>query len=96
MVKSDIAQWLSKKRNMSLCDAEVAVDVFFTSMIDGLQEGRRVEIRGFGTFSVRDYDGYMGRNPRTGEPVSVAPKRLPFFKLSKKMQRLINEGEGHA
>jgi len=90
MTKSDMALWLAEKRKMSVNDADAAVNIFFESMAEGLSEGKRIEIRGFGTFRVREYDGYMGRNPRTGESVAIAPKRLPFFKLAKKMQQTLN------
>ena len=52
-------------------------------MKQALVNGERIEIRGFGSFSIREYDGYDGRNPKTGEKVKVAPKRLPFFKVGK-------------
>lgn len=93
MTRSDVAHWLARNKRITIQDAEVAVAIFFESMAEGLKEGKRVEIRGFGTFSVREYDGYMGRNPRTGEAVTVPPKRLPFFKLAKKMHERINSEE---
>jgi integration host factor subunit beta len=59
-------------------------------MAEALNDGHRIEIRGFGSFQVRDYDGYLGRNPRSGESVNVPPKRLPFFKMGKEIKDAIN------
>ncbi len=60
--------------------ADAVVDTIFGAIQSTLVDGGRVELRGFGSFRVKDYDGYRGRNPRTGEPIDVAPKRLPAFK----------------
>ena len=90
MTKSDLVRWVSVKNDIPHPDAEKIVNRFFSAMSEGLKAGRRVELRGFGTFSTRDYDGYMGRNPRTGEPVAVQPKRLPFFKVGKDMREAVN------
>ena len=90
MTKNDLVRDLCRQHNLSPPDVEMAVNAFFRVIIDGLKEGRRVELRGFGTFQIREYDGYMGRNPRTGDPVTVPPKRLPFFKAGKKMNVVLN------
>jgi integration host factor subunit beta len=90
MTKSDLVRWVSVKNELPFPDAEQAVNVFFQAMSAALRDGKRIELRGFGSFSIREYDGYMGRNPRTGEPVSVAPKRLPFFKVGKDMRDAVN------
>ena len=58
---------------------------------DALKDGNRVELRGFGTFEVRSYDAYKGRNPKTGESVEVAPKRSPFFKAGKELREGLNQ-----
>ena len=60
-------------------------------MVQALQEGQGIEIRGFGSFTVRQYKSYEGRNPRTGETVHVAPKRLPFFKVGKDLRERVNQ-----
>lgn len=91
MTKSDLIRWVSVKNDIPFPDAETAVNQFFKSVIDGLKGGHRIELRGFGSFSVREYDGYMGRNPRTGEEVPVPPKRLPFFKVGKDMKDAVND-----
>ena len=90
MTKSDLVRWVSVKNDIQHPDAEVAVNCFFKAIADSLKEGKRVEIRGFGSFSVREYDGYMGRNPRTGEEIPVPPKRLPFFKVGKDMKEAVD------
>ena len=61
-------------------------------MTASLERGEGIEIRGFGSFTVRKYKAYDGRNPRTGETVPVPPKRLPFFKVGKELKELVNEG----
>ena len=90
MTKSDLIRWVSVKTEISYPEAEDAVNAFFDTMSAGLKRGSRVEFRGFGSFSVREYDGYMGRNPRTGETVNVAPKKLPFFKVGKELREAVN------
>ena len=66
------------------------VNTFVDSMKDSLLEGGRVEIRGFGSFKVKEYGSYAGRNPRTGEKVAVEPKRLPFFRAGKELKEYLN------
>jgi len=90
MTKSDLIRWVSVKNGVQYLDAEVAVNRFFDTIMNALESGKRVELRGFGSFSVRDYDGYMGRNPRTGEPIPVPPKKLPFFKVGKDMREAVD------
>lgn len=91
MTKHDLVRDLCRKRPISHPDAEIAVATFFHEISEGLRQGKRVELRGFGTFQLREYDGYMGRNPRTGEQVPVPPKRLPFFKAGKEMKEVLNK-----
>jgi integration host factor subunit beta len=92
MTKSDLIMCTKVKNAMPVEKAEEAVNIFFETLANGLKSGRRVELRGFGTFQVRDYDGYLGRNPRTGESVTIAPKRLPFFKPGKEAKKALNDG----
>ena len=91
MTKSDLIRWVSVKNDIQYPDAEAAVNQFFKTVTEALKSGGRVELRGFGSFSVREYDGYMGRNPRTGEEIPVPPKRLPFFKVGKDMKEAVND-----
>lgn len=90
MNKSDLIRIVSVKNDLPLDQAEAMVNQVFETMAEGLTEGKRIELRGFGTFQVREYGGYLGRNPRTGDPVSVAPKRLPFFKMGKEVKEAVN------
>lgn len=70
--------------------AKVIVDTIFDGMRDSLIRGERIEIRGFGSFVIRGYGGYKGRNPKTGEIVDVPPKKLPFFKVGKELKERVN------
>lgn len=90
MTKSELITKFAKSEGIPLRIAEVIVNKTFDVLEDALIKGDRIEIRGFGSFKVKSYDGYKGRNPRTGELIKVDPKRLPFFKLGKDLQRLIN------
>ena len=81
--KSDLINGLSKKHKTTKVLAELAVNTVLDSITKSLQEGNRVEIRGFGTFEMRKYDAYQGRNPQTGQKIQVAAKKLPFFKAGK-------------
>jgi integration host factor subunit beta len=69
------------------------VTLVFREMSDALAKGERVEIRGFGSFKIKHYDGYTGRNPKTLKPVEVRPKKLPFFKCGLELKRRINSHE---
>lgn len=71
-------------------DVERIVATIFNEIADALQEGKRVELRGFGAFSVKDRPPRTGRNPRTGEPVHVEAKRVPFFKIGKQLHERLN------
>ena len=72
-------------------DAVLIVDVFFNSITQALIRGSRVEIRGLCSWQIKEYEGYYGRNPNTGESISVPPKRLPFFKAGKELVDMLNE-----
>ncbi len=91
MTKFQLIGKLTEK--MSSLDHSVAktvVNAVFTSMINALRKGERIEIRGFGNFTVRNYKTYQGRNPRTGDRVAVAPKRLPYFKVGKELKERVD------
>lgn len=91
MNKSELIQSLSEEINVGVDEATVIVDTFFDSIRIALGEGNRVELRGFGSFKMKEYEGYVGRNPKTGESVRVKPKRMPFFKAGKGLVDLVNE-----
>jgi integration host factor subunit beta len=90
MTKSDLIATLAARASISSGQAEQLVNTIFEAMADALVAGDKIELRGFGTFTVRSYDGYTGRNPRTGETVEVAPKKLPFFKVGKDLKELVD------
>lgn len=90
MNRSELIKILSDDANMSLEDATRVVGIFFDSIKNALIEGDRVEIRGFGSFKVKDYGSYEGRNPKTGESVDVISKRLPFFRVGKELKDYVN------
>ena len=93
MNKSDLSQELSIEADFPLKKTEEVVDLVFRKMSDALANGDRVDIRGFGSFKVNDYDGYVGRNPKTFEAVEVKPKKLPFFKFGRELKRRLNSQE---
>lgn len=90
MNKSELVKALADQANISLDEATLVVNTFVDSMKDSLLEGGRVEIRGFGSFKMKEYGSYAGRNPRTGEKVAVEPKRLPFFRAGKELKEYLN------
>ena len=90
MNKSELVKALADQANISMDEATLVVNTFVDSMKDSLLEGGRVEIRGFGSFKVKEYGSYAGRNPRTGEKVAVEPKRLPFFRAGKELKEYLN------
>ena len=94
MTKSELIEVVAQEANLTKGRAELVINTIFESMVEALQRGEGIEIRGFGSFTVRQYKSYEGRNPRTGEPVHVAPKRLPFFKVGKDLRQRVNGERG--
>jgi len=92
MTKSDLIDVLCETQKLPKGRAELLVHVIFDALEAALKRGERIEIRGFGSFELRNYRGYDGRNPRTGSAVEVRPKRLPFFKVGKELKERVNEG----
>ena len=91
MIRSELLQALAKNNDELRADEiERVVDVFFDEISERLAKGGRVELRGFGAFSTRERDARQGRNPRTGESVSVPGKRVPYFKPGKEMRARLN------
>ncbi|MFH0724833.1 MAG: HU family DNA-binding protein [Pseudomonadota bacterium] len=86
MNKLGLINVFSKEAHISRSQAAVVVSRLFDSMADALAKGDRVEMRGLCSFFVKEYEGYTGRNPKTGEPVAVKPKKLPFFKAGKALK----------
>jgi len=90
MNKSDLIEALTKDTGLLKGKAEEVVKTVFNTMANALAKGDRVEIRGFGSFKVKHYDGYTGHNPKTGEPIKVKPKKLPFFKCSRELKERVD------
>ena len=97
MTKSELIEAVANKLKLPKGKAELIVNCVFDSMEGALRRGERIEIRGFGSFEIRNYKSYEGRNPRTGTKVDVRPKRLPFFKVGKELKERVNNSiEGSA
>jgi len=96
MTKSDLINQLGRARGISAARAESIVNAIFDSIEATLRRGERIEIRGFGSFEIRKYRAYSGRNPRNGTKVAVAAKHLPFFKVGKEMKDRINRAPADA
>ena len=92
MTKSELIDAVAQRTKITKSRAEQVVNCVFNSMTSALEQGEGIEIRGFGSFTVREYKSYSGRNPRTGRPVPVPEKRLPFFKVGKELKELVNGG----
>ncbi len=91
MIRSELVQKLCEDHpDLTVKEIERVVSAFYDSIIAQLQQGGRVELRGFGAFSTRDRDARKGRNPRTGDAVDVAAKRVPYFKPGKEMRERLN------
>jgi integration host factor subunit beta len=93
VTKSELIELLAHRSRITKSRAELVVQCVFASMADSLRRGEHIEVRGFGSFTVREYKPYTGRNPRTNEAVPVDAKRLPIFKVGKELKRLVNDGD---
>ena len=91
MTKADLVEEVSRVTELTRKDSEVIVDQLFDSVIKALKSGDKLEVRGFGSFRVRQRNARVGRNPKTGEKVEVPAKRVPYFKPSKELKDLIND-----
>ena len=90
MIRSELIKYLSEKVGVTHEVAELALNTIFNSMTEALAKDESIEIRGFGSFKVRHYAGRKGRNPKSGEIITVHPKRRPFFKVGKELKDMIN------
>ena len=90
MNKRQLIARLARMEGIPRKTAGMVVDVIFKKTTNALSKGARVEIRGLGTFKVKEYAGYRGRNPKTGEIIGVKPKKLPFFKVGKELKERVN------
>ncbi|SLM33274.1 Integration host factor subunit beta [Desulfamplus magnetovallimortis] len=90
MNKLELISALKKKSGLTKAEAAEVVQTFFDSLTDALAMGERVEIRGLCSFFIKEYESYTGRNPKTGQKVTIPPKKLPFFKCGKELKERVN------
>lgn len=93
MNKSELIETLAEEVNIPVRDASSATNTILEAMTEALASGNNIEIRGFGSFVVKDYGSYYGRNPKTGEKIQVSPKKLPFFKVGKELKEMVDSGK---
>ena len=90
MNKSQLIEALAQEINLPLREASPITNTILDTMVDALATGDSIEIRGFGSFVVKDYGSYTGRNPKTGDSIKVPPNKLPFFKVGKELKENVN------
>ena len=86
MTKADLVEKVAREADMTKKDAEQLVEIIFDSIIDSLNKGEKIELRGFGSFRLRRREPRKGRNPKTGDKVDVPPKKVPYFKPGKELK----------
>ena len=91
MTKAELVEDVAEAAELTKKDAERLVEIVFESIIETLNQGEKIELRGFGSFRVRERGARRGRNPKTGDPVSIPAKRVPYFKPGQELKELINE-----
>src|ERR1700745_4013980 len=94
MTKADLIDEVARITDVTRRDSEVIVETIFDSIVHSLRAGDKIEIRGFGSFRTRQRNSRVGRNPKTGDRVEVPAKKIPFFKPSKELKDLVNNGAG--
>ncbi|GMV40479.1 MAG: DNA-binding protein [Myxococcales bacterium] len=93
MTKAELIDAVTSQTQLTRKTVEAIVNTIFDSMIDAMRDGERIEIRGFGNFTMKEYRAYNGRNPKTGDTVPVPSKRMPFFKVGKDLRDRVDNGE---
>ena len=94
MTKAELVEDVARAAELTKKDAERLVEIVFESIIETLNHGEKIELRGFGSFRVRERGARRSRNPKTGDPVDIPAKRVPYFKPGKELKELINEDAG--
>ncbi len=94
MTKAELVEEVARAAELTKKDSEVIVEEVFKNIIQALNRGDKIELRGFGSFRVRQRDARRGRNPKTGEPVDIPAKSVPYFKPGKELKELINDKSG--
>lgn len=92
MNKSELIEALSQDINVPHREAAAITNTIIDTMTEALANGESIEIRGFGSFVIKEYESYEGRNPKTGKKIQVQPKKLPFFKVGKDLREKVNKG----
>ncbi len=93
MNKSELIETLAQETNLPFREADSITNTILEAMTNTLASGDSIEIRGFGSFVVKEYDSYQGRNPKTGQKIKVPPKKLPFFKVGKELRERVDKGK---
>jgi integration host factor subunit beta len=96
LTKADLIEEILRVTELPRRESETIVETIFDSIIQSLQKGEKIEIRGFGSFRTRERRGRVGRNPKTGAKVEVPAKKIPFFKPSKELKDFVNSAEAEA
>src|SRR5213082_2519248 len=94
LTKADLIEEVLKVTELPRKESETIVETIFDSIIEAIQKGEKIEIRGFGSFRTRQRKGRVGRNPKTGEKVEVRAKKIPYFKPSKELKDFVNTSNG--
>ncbi len=94
MNKLELISALKQKSGLTKTEAADVVETFFESLTNALARGERVEIRGLCSFFIKEYESYTGRNPKTGDKVTIPPKKLPFFKCGKELKEMVDKEKG--
>ncbi|MFQ5451671.1 MAG: integration host factor subunit beta [Nitrospinaceae bacterium] len=90
MTKAELVEKVANQINLTKKQTEVVVNTVFQSITESLSEGQKVELRGFGSFRIRERNARIGRNPKSGDKVDVPAKRVPFFKAGKELRELVD------
>ena len=93
MTKADLVERVAREADMTKKDAEQLVEIIFDSITETLNKGEKIELRGFGSFRVRERNSRKGRNPKTGDSVAIPAKRVAYFKPGKELKELINQND---
>ena len=92
MTKSELTQALSEELGLTIATGSSIINTILDAMADTLMKGENIELRGFGSFTVKHYDSYTGRNPKSGVETTVKPKKLPLFRVGKELKEAVNAG----
>ncbi len=94
MTKAELVEEVARVSELTKKHSEIIVNTVFDSIIEALQKDQKIELRGFGSFRIRQRRSRQGRNPKTGDKVDVPAKRIPYFKPGKELKELINASAG--